>query len=201
MKVVNEVAEAHGVLCGLLCNRGSAGKKIGVSAWLDCLTDDVKNVFQDVFVSQGHAAMEDMFEQAVAQLDDDEASIELLLSDDEHALVLRADNLSSWCEGFLYGLIAGHEGVMDDMSAEVEEVIRDLSEISRISHDSGYGDEEEGDEGAEGDADDEISSIDSDEEDEFAFAEVVGHVCVCVELLYKQNCFASAAESEQNTLH
>jgi uncharacterized protein YgfB (UPF0149 family) len=82
--------------------------------------------------------------------------------DDESSLAERADALSSWCQGFLYGLGSGTTADPSGVSTEAAEIIRDLTEITHVGVDAG----------------------DETEENEVAFAAVVEFVRVGVQLLF-----------------
>jgi uncharacterized protein YgfB (UPF0149 family) len=85
-----------------------------------------------------------------------------LLPDDEASLSERADALSLWCQGFLYGLGSGTTPDPGKVSAEAGEIIRDLTEITHVGVEAG----------------------EENEENEAAFAEVVEFVRVGVQLLF-----------------
>ena len=118
-------AEAHGLLCGLLCLDGG----ISSDEWLDYL-----------FGGEGEANEQDrelldaLFETSRRQLDEFDFSFDLLLPEDEAPLAERADALGEWCGGFLAGLGYRAEGV--EWSEECTDILRDLAEISRLDPDA-----------------------------------------------------------------
>jgi uncharacterized protein YgfB (UPF0149 family) len=110
----------------------------------------------------------------VSTLVGNDADFEPLLPDDESPLALRADALSQWCQGFLYGLGSGTTGDPGQVSAEAGEIIRDFTDITHVGVDS---DEE-------------------NEENEVAFSEVVEFVRVGVQLLFVELAPARGEEPE-----
>ena len=110
----------------------------------------------------------------VSTLVGNDADFEPLLPDDESPLALRADALSQWCQGFLYGLGSGTTSDPGKVSVEAGEIIRDFTEITHVGVDA---DEE-------------------NEENEVAFAEVVEFVRVGVQLLFAELAPARGEEPE-----
>ena len=99
-----------------------------------------------------------------AALRGDEMEFQLLLPDDDALLVERAMALSQWCQGFLYGFGTGGAVPREQLSGEVEEVLRDLTHISQASVETG----------AEA------------EEEEQAYAEIVEYVRAGVQLIHDE---------------
>jgi uncharacterized protein YgfB (UPF0149 family) len=93
-----------------------------------------------------------------------DAGFQPLLPDDDIPLAERAEALSSWCQGFLYGLGSGTTADPSRVSTEAAEIIRDFTEITHVGVDAG----------------------DETEENEVAFAEVVEFVRVGVQLLFTE---------------
>lgn len=146
-----ELSECHGLLCGLLCRETSSTP----SEYIDQLKA------MKLVVNPGaafSAALADVFERTVRQMEDEEFGFELWLPDDEETLEDRTLALAQWCSGFLAGLASG--GQLDALSEEATEAIGDLQQIAKA----------------------EISSSEQDadehEEDETAFMEIVEYVRV-----------------------
>jgi uncharacterized protein YgfB (UPF0149 family) len=85
-----------------------------------------------------------------------------LLPDDDTPLAMRADALSQWCQGFLYGLGSGTTGDPAEVSVEAAEIIRDFTEITQVG----------------------VDADEQTEDNEVAFAEVLEFVRVGVQLLF-----------------
>jgi len=105
-----------------------------------------------------------LFADTVRSLRGDEMEFHLLLPDDDALLVERATALSQWCQGFLYGFGTAGNVPRDQISGEVEEVLRDLTHISQAAVETG----------AEA------------EEEEQAYAEIVEYVRAGVQLIHDE---------------
>ncbi len=159
-------AESHGVLCGILCARGS----IELSEWIDHVLGDQEqgNVLLHDTVHQ----LSELHQQTMEQLNDDLGQFHLLLPDDEDDLVDRTEALADWCQGFVYGLAAGGISEKTELPIDTKEILLDFIEISR----AGHGD-------MEADDDDDLMAT---EEDEQAFVEVVEYVRTAVLLVNEE---------------
>jgi uncharacterized protein YgfB (UPF0149 family) len=140
-------AESHGCLCGALCTT----QQYPVESWLDELVPDA-----DDDPADDRAPLRLLFA--------DTMEFQLLLPDDDAALMERALALSQWCQGFLYGFGTGGAVPREQLSGEVEEVLRDLTHISQASVETG----------AEA------------EEEEQAYAEIVEYVRAGVQLIHDE---------------
>lgn len=117
-----EMAECHGVICGLIC-RESAETASGCLYQLAALQlmADPDSAMQDL-ITELHAS-------TVRQLDDEEMGFTLWLPDDEEPLEERMIALAQWCSGFLAGLASG--GQFQSLSDEAREALEDLQQIGR----------------------------------------------------------------------
>ena len=152
-------AESHGCLCGALCTT----QQYPVESWLDELAPDADEV-SDEDPADDRATLRLLFADTVRALRGDEMEFQLLLPDDDAALMERALALSQWCQGFLYGFGAAGAVPREQLSGEVEEVLRDLTHISQASVETG----------AEA------------EEEELAYAEIVEYVRAGVQLIHDE---------------
>jgi len=160
-----EPSEAHGTLAGALCS----SRDYGIIEWLhEILPDDSP---------EGEAlqssVLQNVYDSMVRTLTGDNADFEPLLPDDDTPLTARADALSLWCQGFLYGLGSGPASDPAKVSVEAGEIIRDLTEITHVG----------------------VEADEQNEENENAFAEVVEFVRVGVQLLFVE--LAPARGQEQ----
>src|SRR5688500_18146307 len=147
-------AEAHGTLAGALCS----ARDYGIIEWLhEILPDDSP----DDEALQG-SVLQNVYDSMVRTLVGNDADFAPLLPDDDAPLAERADALSLWCQGFLYGLGSGATSDPGTVSTEAGEIIRDFTEITHVGVDAG----------------------DENEENEVAFAEVLEFVRVGVQLLF-----------------
>jgi uncharacterized protein YgfB (UPF0149 family) len=157
-RALPEPAEAHGTLAGALCS----SRDYGLIEWLhEILPDDSP----DESALQS-SVLQNIYDSMVRSLGND--------SDFQPLLPDRAEALSSWCQGFLYGLGSGTTGDPGKVSTEAGEIIRDFTEITHVGVDAG----------------------DESEENEVAFAEVVEFVRVGVQLLFVELAPARGEEPE-----
>ncbi|HET9864455.1 MAG TPA: UPF0149 family protein [Steroidobacteraceae bacterium] len=153
-RAVPEPAEAHGTLAGALCS----SRDYGLIEWLhEILPDDSPD--EDALKT---SVLQNVYDSMVRTLAGNEADFAPLLPDDEEPLATRADALSLWCQGFLYGLGSGPASDPAKVSTEAGEIIRDFTEITHVG----------------------VDADEQTEENEVAFAEVVEFVRVGVQLLF-----------------
>lgn len=155
-----DMAENHGILCGLLCGGAPRAEQLWLAELLedhDPNAPEVTRPRQDLGVL-GAATRE--------AIEGPGLGFAPLLPDDEHPLSERARALRDWCRGFLYGL--GLSGVRE-LSAEAGEALRDLSGIAAMGAQ------------ADGPADGEES-----EQDEEAYAELCEFVRVAAMLIHAE---------------
>lgn len=163
-RALPEPAEAHGTLAGALCS----SRDYGLIEWLhEILPDDSPEA-----EALQSSILQNVYDSMVRTLTGSDADFEPLLPDDSASLSERAEALSLWCQGFLYGLGSGAAADPSKVSTEAGEIIRDFTEITHVGVDAG----------------------DENEENETAFAEVVEFVRVGVQLLFVE--FESARGQE-----
>ena len=159
-----EPAEAHGTLAGALCS----SRDYGLIEWLrEILPDESADE-----AALKSSVLQSVYDSMVRTLVGNDADFALLLPDDETPLSERADALSLWCQGFLYGLGSGTTGDPGKVSTEAGEIIRDLTEITHVG----------------------VDVDQQTEENETAFAEVVEFVRVGVQLLFVELAPARGSE-------
>jgi uncharacterized protein YgfB (UPF0149 family) len=130
-------AEGHGCLCGALCTTPD----YTVERWLDELIA-IEGDDSDVSAPPD-APLRLLFVDTHRALRGDQMEFEPLLPDDDEPLEQRATALAQWCQGFLYGFGTGKPVRREDLKGQVDEILRDLSEIARASVDVGAAGEEE----------------------------------------------------------
>ena len=151
---LQEPSEAHGTLAGALCS----SRDYGLLEWLHEILPDESPEAEALKSS----VLQSIYDAMVRTLTGESADFEPLLPDDDVPLSARADALSSWCQGFLYGLGSGPASDPSKVSAEAGEIIHDLTEITHVG----------------------VEADEQNEENENAFAEVVEFVRVGVQLLF-----------------
>jgi uncharacterized protein YgfB (UPF0149 family) len=153
-RALQDPAEAHGILAGALCS----SRDYGLMEWLrEILPDDSPD---DAALQ--NSVLQTIYSEMVRTLVGNDSDFEPLLPDDDAPLTERADALSQWCQGFLYGLGSGTTADPGNVSTEAGEIIRDLTEITHVG----------------------VEADEQTEESEVAFAEVVEFVRVGVQLLF-----------------
>ena len=148
-----DAAEAHGILCALLLD--DAALPLWLGHVLDDLPDDA-----DVLAAERLAVLEGLYADTRVLLANDDLGFALLLPDEAEAFGRRLQALSSWCQGFVYGIGVAGLAEGERLDAEARECLSDLVEISKL------GDDEE-----------------SSDEAELQFAEVAEHVRMATLLL------------------
>lgn len=177
-----DAAECHGALCGYVCATAEAENP---SYWisrvlLGMAAEDSQN---DEYskTSEEYRQLLAMHATTLQQLQDPDFGFRLLLPDDDEPITTRADLLARWCEGFLYGMSAGGVQSAESFDDDVNEVIRDIIEISQLSSEE---------------------SEDPDM-DEAAYTEITEYIRAAVMLIYAelQNKRTSLGTSAHHTLH
>jgi uncharacterized protein YgfB (UPF0149 family) len=132
-----ETAEAHGCLCGALCvQQGFAGAEWAA----EVLPDDTDESLVGPLIE----LLSSLRDETLAVLDGEDMDFQPMLPRDTDPLEARVSALAAWCSGFLYGL--GRSGALDQPSGDLDEILRDFSEIARATAAAGEtGDEAERD--------------------------------------------------------
>ena len=142
-----ELAECHGVACGLLCRLPDASLDafMGLLDMLE-LVKTPRTGLQMVF--------EELLNASRAQLADEDISFSLWLPNEEEMLEERTMALSQWCSGFLAGIGSSGDDTLKTLSEDANEALKDLQQISTAD----------------------VSDTAESEEDEVAFAEIVEYI-------------------------
>src|SRR5690606_7242636 len=147
-------AESHGCLCGALC----VVPEYSVDAWLEEIVPDVSEL------GDRREPLERLFEDTVRALRGDQMEFQPLLPDDDASLQDRAAALAQWCQGFLYGFGSARTLEKERLPANVDEILRDLTQIGRAT----------------------VSVDEDDESQEQAYADVIEYLRVGVQLIHLQ---------------
>jgi len=153
-----DAAESHGTLCGVLC----VGVD-GADTWLEhILGEDAAAGLPADRCRKELTALKDATRNALTE---GALGFTPLLPDDETTLNERTEALGEWCQGFLYGVGLGGQGMdLDALPDEAGEVLRDMSQIAQA--------------GFEGEG--------ASDEDEAAYTEIVEYLRVGVQLLFEE---------------
>ena len=128
-------AEAHGVLCGMVCAAG----KVTLESWLNQVFESLD--LESANVRNACQLLAGLHENTQEQLNDTEVMFELLLSDDDTELAQRTEALAEWCHGFVFGLAVGGLKRETVLPADTAELIADIVAISRAGLDPDQGDD------------------------------------------------------------
>ena len=145
----------HGLLCGLLCS----GRPVS-AALLQQLMVENAGLDQEP-AGSCIPVFEALMRETGMRLSEGQFDFALLLPDDDESLPRRTQALGDWCESFLFGLSAGGLSNETELTAEVDEFIADLAEISRV----------------------EFNNETASDEDEIQFSELVEYVRLGVLLI------------------
>lgn len=156
-----DASQTHGLLSGRLA---IAGSDSGFD-WLSQVLEGTEQA--DTIRDECESMLGQLLEVTYRQLTERQSGFEPLLPSEEDGTAVRATALAHWCEGFLHGLVAAHNGdeLKTRLAAEpLADIIRDMLQITRASADE----------------DDDTESDDS------AYTELVEYVRVAAQLVYEE---------------
>ena len=128
-------SEVHGVICGYLC----AGAIKEGEAYLRALITNK----QDNGLRHAALALFGVFAVSQQQLLNFDFEFQLMLPDDDEALVERAVAFTEWCEGFTQGMTlagVGYEQLQED---EAQEALQNMTEFAQLDYHALNADEED----------------------------------------------------------
>jgi len=152
-----ELAECHGVNCGLLCRMPDAS----LDAFLGLL--DMLELVKTPGTGL-KLGLEELLIATKEQLQDVELGFSLWLPNDEEMLEERTMALAQWCSGFLAGLGTSGDETLKAMSEEANDALKDLQKISTAD----------------------VPDTTESEEDEVAYAEIIEYIRIVV-LMIKED--------------
>lgn len=123
-------AESHGVLCAILCARGSAD----MSDWAGHILGEQEQ--GNVVLKESLVLLNNLYQVTLAQINDANCEFQLFLPDDEEDLRERVEALTAWCQGFVYGLAVGGLSDAKTLPEETMELVKDIIEISKADPDT-----------------------------------------------------------------
>lgn len=156
-----DASQTHGLLSGRLA---IAGSDSGFD-WLSQVLEGTEQA--DTIRDECESMLGQLFEVTYRQLTERQSGFEPLLPSEDDGTAVCATALAHWCEGFLHGLVAAHNGdeLKTRLAAEpLADIIRDMLQITRASADE----------------DDDTESDDS------AYTELVEYVRVAAQLVYEE---------------
>ena len=117
-------AELHGFLVGQL----ATGRRLSRSEWLRAANEeaDLSQNPDEVAGDQLYS----LYTSTLSALQSGELTFQLLLPEDDDALVDRVESLGQWCQGFLTGFgLAGSALKIDE---DLAEALRDIAAIAQV---------------------------------------------------------------------
>ncbi|MDA9983251.1 UPF0149 family protein [Gammaproteobacteria bacterium] len=120
-------SEAHGVICGSICNQ----MKTGVSPDLRRVLTAGADISGESLLPL-QRQLELLLRNTVENLHHDQVEFCLLLADDSGGLPLRLQSLAEWCGGFVLGLLGGDSLAIDELSTDAAELVRDMLSVSEL---------------------------------------------------------------------
>ncbi|KTD57748.1 UPF0149 family protein [Legionella shakespearei] len=135
-------SELHGMMCGYLC----AGADSQGEAYLRALLNNKK----DEASRSALLAMFAVFSVSQQQINNFDFEFEMLLPDEDEALIDRAQAFADWCDGFTQGLTMAGVGMDQFYEEEAQEALQHIIEFAELD----------------------CTTLDVDEEDEKALMEV-----------------------------
>lgn len=154
-------AEGHGCLCGALCTTAD----YTLERWLnEIISLESDPMGEQVEAEPSLSSLRVLFDDTRRALRGQQMEFQLLLPDDDEPLEQRAAALAQWCQGFLYGFGTGKPVAPERLKGQIDEILRDLTEIARAT----VGVEAPG------------------EEEEQAYAEIVEYLRVGVQLIHDE---------------
>ena len=149
-------AEAHGIVCGVLCVPNGQS-----TDWVTEITGPTEP--GDLLSAECTSSLLGLCAETQKQLSSDDCDFRPLLPDDDEPLGLRSEALGLWCSGFLLGFTIGGITDLQHLPADSREVIDDLNQFAGIQ-----------------------TSTVEDEAEEAAYAELVEYIRVGVMLVNEE---------------
>ncbi|MGZ9899371.1 UPF0149 family protein [Shewanella gaetbuli] len=128
--------EVHGALVGLICGGVDQQNQTWVGPLIDLMNDG------QPLEPKLLQLITDLYQDTVTRLADFEFGFTLLLPEEEVSLSHRVEALSLWTQSFLTA-IAIIQPKLNQASADVKEVIKDLAEIAQVEFDVAEDEESE----------------------------------------------------------
>ena len=118
-------AGCHGFLCGQICAFAINDKEL----WIEYM--DVQSNDDDLVLSV-YKEIQLLSTDVSEQLQSGEFDFQIILPDNDDSITEVVEALADWCHGFLNGFGLGAAENKLAMNEDCQEVIKDISEISRV---------------------------------------------------------------------
>ena len=120
-----EAAEVHGVICGVI-----ASDKALPETWFEEVFDQAEP--GDLLIEEAKTRLHALYKDTIEQIEGAGMGMQLLLPAEETSLPTRAQAVTEWCQGFLYGIGLSGEQASQNLSSEAREAIEDISALTRM---------------------------------------------------------------------
>lgn len=120
---ISDVAESHGIACGMLVVNTTADKIV----WIKQLIGEMEE--QSIPTADVIEPMGSWFDEIKNQLQDSHLRFELSLPDDNQSLEKRVTALQEWCRGFILGIAMSGVKDFNKFPEDTQELITDFSRI------------------------------------------------------------------------
>ncbi|NNJ93004.1 MAG: UPF0149 family protein [Gammaproteobacteria bacterium] len=164
-----DAAEVHGVICGVI----SSNQELPVY-WFGELFDQAEE--GDLLVADCRSEVEGLYTNTIRQIEDAGLGMQLLLPDDENSLATRAQAVSQWCQGFLYGMGLSGDAFEQQLSDEAKEALEDIASFTRMD----------------------VGGIEESEEEEDALVEITEFIWVA-SMLIRETLLTNPVEDNQES--
>jgi len=161
-----DAAEVHGVICGVI----ASNQELPVY-WFEELFDQAE--VGDLLVADCRTEVEDLYTNTIRQIEEAGLGMQLLLPDDDNSLAARAQAVSQWCQGFLYGIGISGDAFEKQLSDEAREALEDIASFTRMD----------------------IDGIEESEDEEVALLEITEFIWVA-SMLIRETLLSDAVEGE-----
>lgn len=131
-------AEAHGILCGYLCNDRTDE---GAESWYGLMLG--KGVSEHSVPPGLKDMLAALRRSTQASLISDQFQFRPLIPPDDSTLTERIDALADWCSGFMQGLIRDNSQDIEQFPGDLPELLRDIMAFSEVEPGAGDPDEKE----------------------------------------------------------
>lgn len=131
-------SEVHGIVAGAIVNHLKTGKTPDLLKLIEPTADAAQGRFSKLL-----SLVYEVYRQTSDNLFDDSTNFDILLPGDDDAIEFRADELASWCKGYVLGLLHNDAFSIDQLASNSPEIVRDFIDISEAA--GGLDDEDEED--------------------------------------------------------
>ena len=166
-----DAAEAHGIVCGVVCQQLHHQKQPDVLHLLTAGNDVVPAMLNAL-----RLPLDQMQEEVRTSLMTGDSEFALLLPDDDEAVAVKTEALAHWCQGFLLGLLHDDGIELNKLPENSRELVTDIQTIS-------------------------LAEADDDSADEWSLNEIIEYVRVGTQLIFEELYETSASHQQANGLH